>query len=444
MENEITLSIERLGIQGEGVGYVDGFVFFVTGALPGEVVRARISEKRKSYGRAELFEVLTASPHRVAPVCKLFGQCGGCQLMHLDYPEQLTTKRQRVVDAFERIGKLSNVTVLPCEPSAHPLGYRNKIQLPVVPGPSHVRLGLYAAGSHDLVEIEECHIHTPLGDRAFSQIKQLVVESGLSAYNPQTGKGELRHILIKTAVNCGEILVILVSALPATKELKELAEKILQKIPEVKGVVHNLNEKMGNVILGEKVKVLAGQEAIYEKLCGLSFKVSPLSFFQVNPSQAEKLYRAAAEQLALTGEETLLDAYCGVGTLSLILAKRAKKVIGIECVPQAIEDAEENAKLNQIKNVAFTCGLAEEVIASLERVDAALLNPPRKGCESSFLQKLIALAPKRIVYISCDPATLARDLSILTAGGYTIDFAQPFDMFPQTAHVECLVSLTLG
>jgi 23S rRNA (uracil1939-C5)-methyltransferase len=321
---EITLNIERLGIQGEGVGYFDGFVFFVPGALPGERIKARISEKRKSYGRAELLEVLTPSPHRVAPVCPLFGQCGGCQLMHLDYPQQLVAKRQRVVDAFERIGKLSNIDVLDCEPSLHPLGYRNKIQLPVVPGVSHLRLGLYAAGSHDLVEIEECHIHTPLGDRAFSQIKQLLKESSLTAFNSQTGQGELRHILIKTAVNCSEILVILVSALEPSAALKKLAEKILQRIPEVKGVVHNLNAQVGNVILGNKVSLLAGVEAIEEKLCGLRFKVSPLSFFQVNPSQAEKLYLVATEQLALSGSERVLDAYCGVGTLSLILAGHAK------------------------------------------------------------------------------------------------------------------------
>lgn len=430
IDQEVELCIERLGINGEGVAHLDGFTLFVDGALPGERVRARISESRKTFGRAEVVELLETSVHRVKPVCALFGKCGGCQLMHLSYDQQLETKRQRIVDALERIGKFSSVNVLPCIPSPSPLAYRNKIQLPVG---ADLQLGLYAYNTHDLIPIDQCHIHCELGEKAFQHIQRCIKTFPL--------EGELKHVLIKTAVNTRQILVVLVTA--SNEPLLALAEMIMIGMPEIKGVVQNINPADSNVVLSRHFRKLIGQDWIEEKLHDLLFKVSPSSFFQVNPAQAEQLYQRVFEFAELTKDEIVLDAYCGVGTLALILAKHAKAVIGVECVPDAIQDAEENAKRNGIKNVSFTCGQAEEFISTLESIDVAVLNPPRKGCEGAFLESLVNLAPRRIVYVSCDPATLARDLQFLCANGYKLTIVQPYDMFPQTAHVECVVQLIL-
>jgi 23S rRNA (uracil1939-C5)-methyltransferase len=437
----LDLAIDRLGINGEGVGHWQGFTIFVEGALPGEVVRVVLQERRKNFGRGKIVDHLVTSPHRVQPPCPLFGECGGCQLMHLDYPQQLAAKRQRVVDALQRIGKLLDIEVSSCEPAPLPLAYRNKIQLPVAAGGSTIRLGLYARNTHDLVEIEGCHIHCDLGEKTFRSIRQILKDSKISAYNRHTGEGDLRHVLIKTAVHTGQVLVVFVTK-DESVLLTPVAEAIMKAALEVKGIVQNINDSTGNSILGRDFRTVAGQGYIEEELHGMVFKVSPASFFQVNPAQAENLYRKALEFAALQGDETVLDAYCGVGTLSLILAKKAGTLIGVECVAEAIEDAQENAKRNAISNVQFYCAQAEEFISTLKGVDVAVLNPPRKGCESVFLESLVVLQPRRIVYISCDPATLARDLQFLCGQGYQIKRVQPFDMFPQTAHVECLVCLT--
>lgn len=428
--SEFDVTIERLGINGEGVARHEGYTVFVDGALPGEVVRVRFFERHKSYARAQIVKQLTTSPHRTAPPCPLFSRCGGCQLMHLDYSEQLEFKRQRVTDALERIGKFTNVTVLPCEPSPKSLEYRNKIQLPV---DANMRLGLFARSTHDIIPVDHCYIHCELGEKAFQEIQKIIKKSSLV--------GVLRYVVIKTAVKTGQVLVILVTA--TGELLNGLAQEIMESIPEIKGVVQNINPAEGNVILSDDYKVVAGQGYIEEKLMELTFKVSPASFFQVNPAQAEKLYEKALEFTNLSGNERVLDAYCGVGTLSLVLAKHAKDVVGIECVSEAIVDAEHNARQNGFSNARFICAQTEKYISSLSAIDVAVLNPPRKGCESSVLESLARVAPKRIVYVSCDPATLARDLKYLCEKGYGIEAIQPFDMFPQTAHVETVVQLSL-
>lgn len=426
---EIELTIENLGINGEGVGRFQGFTLFVEGALPGERVRALVSESRTTFARAEVIEVLIHSPYRVKPPCPLFGRCGGCQLMHLDYHKQLEAKRGRVIDAFERIAKLK-VEVLPCIPSPLPLAYRNKIQLPVS---AHNQLGLYARNTHDLVEIEECLIHCALGETVLQGIQQILRDS--PAYS------DLKHVLIKTAVNQAEVLVILVTKGREPPVL--LANQIFKLSSEIKGVVQNINPSEKNVILGPEWRTLVGQGWIEERLSGLYFTVSPASFFQVNSAQAEALYQKVVEWAHLTGKETVLDAYCGVGTLALICAQGALEVIGIESVKEAIVDAKENAKRNHIKNVQFICGTAEEKIALLGKIDVAIVNPPRKGCDRVFLEALLEKRPRQILYVSCDPATLARDARILCEKGYNLTTVQPFDMFPQTMHVECVASLTL-
>ncbi len=420
--NELDLTIERLGIHGEGVARHEGFTIFVDGALQNERVNAEVYERHKSFARAKVVKRHRTSTDRVDPICPYFGRCGGCQLMHLSYEKQLEAKRNRVADALERIAKIK-VEVKPCIPSPRKLGYRNKIQLPVSQDQT---LGLYAYNSHQLIEIEKCPIHCELGEKAFNQIQKI-----LKLY-----PADLRHVLIKTSVNTSQVLVILVTK--SETDLTQLARKISQSIPEVKGVVQNINGSLGNVILGKTFKVLVGQGWIEEVLNGLTFKVSPASFFQVNPGQAEALYQMVVEWAGLTGKETVLDAYCGVGTLALILAQHAKEVIGIEVVAEAIADARENAKRNQIGNTKFICGLAEKEIGSVSAFEMAVINPPRKGCEPVFLNALTERSPKRILYISCDPATLSRDAAILNQKGYSLEQVQPFDMFPQTMHVECL------
>ena len=428
LNQQIRLVILRLGIYGEGIGEWEGWTVFVDGVLPGEEVTAAISEVRKNFLRARLITSHQTSPHRVKPPCPVFGRCGGCQLMHLSYEEQLKTKQQRVIDALERIGKI-NVSVEPCVPSPQELAYRNKIQLPVIDN----QMGLYAFRSHDLVEINQCYIHCGLGEKAFRLVKRLL---------GQFPKVHLRHVLIKTSVKKGQVLVVLVTEGKGDPEIAFLAQEILQGLPEIKGVVQNLNSSPGNVILSKNYQTLAGQPFLEDELCGLTFKVSPASFFQVNPPQAENLYLKTLEFCELTGTEKVLDAYCGVGTLALILAPHAKEVIGVEQVGEAITDAQDNAKRNGISNTKFHCAQAEEFISSLSDLDVAVLNPPRKGCDPAFLDQLAAIKPHRIVYVSCDPATLARDLATLQGKGYQVDTAVPFDMFPQTVHVETVVRLT--
>lgn len=435
MNQTFTLTIDRLGINGEGIGRLDGLTVFVEGALPGEQVDVRLYEKRKTYARAEIVKILNSSPNRTNAPCALYGKCGGCQLMHLQYEQQLIAKQQRVLDALIRIGKLDAIEVLPCIPSPAPLSYRNKIQLPSSSNAT-IKFGLYAHNSHDLVEIESCKIHCQLGDEVFQKVEKILKTYEISS-------DLLKTLLIKTAYFTNQVLVVLVTQESQHQKLTCAAEQILKEIPQVKGVVQNINPSSNNCVLGKTFRTLAGVGFIEEKLCDLYFKVSPASFFQVNPLQAQNLYEKALEFADLKGDERVLDAYCGVGTLSLILAKKAKEVIGVECVFDAVEDAKYNALRNGCTNAQFFCAMAEDFVKSLSNIDVALLNPPRKGCEKSFLEALSLLKPERIIYISCDPATLARDLSLLQQSGYEITYVQPFDMFPQTAHVETLVQMRL-
>jgi len=440
---KMELDIQRLGINGEGVGSWYGCTIFVDGALPLEKVYASLYEKKKNYGRAYLLNVIEPSPNRVDPICPLFGKCGGCQIMHMTYESQLRNKRQRVVDALERIGKFKDLYVEECIPSPMPLAYRNKIQIPVAASDEGIRLGLYARNSHDLVDMKKCYIHCDLGEKVYQSIQEIIKSSSLHGFDFKTGKGELRHLLIKTAVATQQILVILVSAQMPTSQIVEMAKKIINDNPSVKGVIHNYNPEQGNAVLGSLYTTLAGDDAIEDLLCGLRVKVSPASFFQVNPQQAESLYAQCIANSEVSSMDTVLDAYCGVGTMSLLFAQKAKKVIGVEVVHEAIVDARYNAEKNCIDNAQFYAEAVEDYISKVdENIDILVLNPPRKGCEPSVIDKVGSLNLKKIVYISCDPATLARDLHLLSLQGWKIQKVQPFDMFPQTAHVETLVTLS--
>lgn len=427
----ITLSFHALGSSGEGIGLYNGFIVFVEGALPGESAKVSITEVHKNYAKAKLLQVLEPSDVRVKPACPVYDLCGGCQIMHLSYEQQLAYKTDKVRDSLKKIGKFTDQAVNPCIASPQPLAYRNKIQLPVLKQGNNAVIGLYQRNSHNLVPIENCLIHCPLGEIVFASIKPLI----------QKFKGKILHILIKSAVKRNEVLVVLVTD-GRQKGLQDLADEIME-CPNVKGVVENINRESGNRILGDCYRTLAGQNSIIDNILGLQFKVSPHSFFQVNPWQVENLYKKVIELAEVVENEKVLDAFCGVGTLSLLLAKRGAQVTGVECVEQAIEDAKENARLNGLANAEFICDLTENHIGKMDELDMIILNPPRKGCERSVLETIKRKNCRKVIYVSCDPATLARDLQILCEGGaYRIDLVQPFDMFPQTAHVETVVRLS--
>jgi 23S rRNA (uracil1939-C5)-methyltransferase len=428
MESRIELKITSLSSTGEGIGSFEGLKVFVEGALPEETISAEVTQYKKSYAKAKLLSILTPSSERTEPLCPLFGECGGCQMMHLQYPAQLNLKRQRVIEALKRIGGFQNAEVMPCMPSPFSLGYRNKIQLPVVWDNGKKILGLYRKNSHEVIPINRCLIQCPQGE----EILLLITEKLTLPC--------VRYVLIRNSVFREESLVIFVTNGYFSKELKHFAEELMQAHSSIKGVVENLNTHSDNVILGPTFRILAGRPFIFETLLNKTFKISPSAFFQVNPAQTEKLYEKAIQLAKIQGGETVLDAYCGVGTLAIFAADFAKHVYGIECIPNAIADAIENARLNNQVNTTFTCGKAEDLIQKYRTVDTVFLNPPRKGCDPRLIQALLKIRPKKIIYISCDPATLARDLASLSTS-YQLKVVQPFDMFPQTMHVETLVLL---
>lgn len=438
----VNLTIKSIGINGEGVGYWHKHTLFVDAALPGEVVRGRIFDCSKKFSRVKAESISNPSPDRVEPPCKYFGDCGGCQLMHLSYEGQLHYKQQRVLTAVSKFSGLAELDVAPCEPSPKPLHYRNKILIPVRGTASGIQMGLYARNSHDLVSIEGCQVHCPLGEEIYGKVCDIIKDSGITPYDHSNEQGILRFVLIKSAESTSQALVTLIVKNNESPLLNALAEKIMLACPSVKGVVVNIQPDPGNTALGEIYETLLGQGWIEEKLCGLIFKVSPASFFQVNAPQAKNIYDKAVGLACLTGNETLLDAYCGVGTLALCASGKARAVFGVESVPEAIEDAKINAELNGIRNTDFICAKTEDIISSLPQLDAAFVNPPRKGCEASFLTELAKKRPSSIVYISCDPATLGRDIGLLHTLGYRPHTFYPFDMFPQTAHVETVVKLS--
>lgn len=440
---KVNLTIKNLGINGEGVAHWHGYTMFVDGALPGEVIEARVCEVSRRFGRGRVSKIVSASPMRVEPACPYFNRCGGCQIMHMGYQDQLKLKHARVVESFKTKAGIENLPVNHCHPSPKEFGYRNKIQFPIVGGADGIKLGMYARNSHDLIEIDRCLVNCRLGEEIYTNVCSILKESGISAYNFENKEGILRFLLIKSAISTNQALVTLITT-PCDKDiLKDVAKKIMESHPSIQGVIQNVNSEHDNVVLGEEYYLLEGVSYIYEKILGLTFKVSPASFFQVNPLQAENVYQGALERAELTGDEYVLDAFCGVGTLTLLVAQRCRHVFGVESVPEAIEDAKENARLNKLTNVDFVCAQAENWINGAEKIDVAFLNPPRKGCEESFIVALGKLAPKKIIYVSCDPNSLARDSSKLIELGYSLKSIQPFDMFPQTSHVESVAVFIL-
>jgi 23S rRNA (uracil1939-C5)-methyltransferase len=460
---EVMADIIGLGHQGEGVGRANGFTLFIQGALPGEKVRAKVLKLKKQYGYAKLLEIVEASPSRTEPPCSIYSQCGGCQLQHLDYEEQLRWKRQMVVDNLERIGKLTvardanaesdngqaeGFRVLPTLGMQDPWRYRNKAQVPFGEEEGGLIGGFYTQNSHRIIDMDTCLIQHEQSDTIIRRIKEMGRELGITAYNESQHSGLLRHVVTKIGFHSGQIMVVLITNGRKIPRVEEWISGIRESIPEVVSIIHNVNKAKTNVIFGDETKVLWGQEEIVDSIGDIQFAISARSFYQVNPVQTELLYRKALDYAELTGEETVIDAYCGIGTISLFLAQKAKQVYGVEIVPEAIEDAKKNAKLNQINNVEFAVGKAEEIIPAWKKegkiADVIVVDPPRKGCDEALLDTIIAMKPKRVVYVSCNPSTLARDLQILEEGGFRTVEVQPVDMFPHTTHVECTVLLKWG
>ncbi len=445
MKNDIlTLDITAVGSEGQGIARrEDGYTLFVPGAVLGDRVKILVVKENKSYGYGKLIEVISPSPNRVEAPCGVFGKCGGCTMLTTAYPLQLEIKEKRVRDALERIGGLSSPKVLKCFGSDPCFGYRNKAQYPAAEKDGRLTAGFYAPNSHRVVESADCALQDPRITEIVSFIVSAANELKIPAYDEKSGRGCLRHIYAR----CGrdESIVAFVSA-RENKNFKLLAEKTAERFPYIKGIVLNINPKATNIILGDREKLLFGKSYITDKIGDVSYKVSYRSFYQVNPYTTPALYEKAAEYCALTGKETVFDLYCGAGTIGLFLAFGAKKVIGVEIVPEAVENAKENAALNGIENAEFYCGKAEDVCPELirrgEHADVVVLDPPRKGCERDLLEAVAKMSPEKVVYVSCNPSTLARDCAVLDEMGYSLSEAAPFDQFPHTGHVECVVLMS--
>ncbi|WP_353057714.1 23S rRNA (uracil(1939)-C(5))-methyltransferase RlmD [Paenibacillus pasadenensis] len=491
----VTLDITGLTHEGEGVGRYDGFTLFVQGALPGERVKAKVLKVKKTYGYAKQLELLEPSPDRVDAPCPIYKQCGGCQLQHMSYEAQLVWKRQHVIDTLQRIGKLEvrdgkigagngdgvvgasqlvsedsgeadspelsheskpsagGIVVHPTIGMDEPWRYRNKAQVPI--GMAMADLdnraagsligGFYARGSHRIVDMDACLIQHENNDEAVRQVKRIGRNVGITAYDEASGRGILRHVVVRTGFVTGEMMIVLVTNGPRIPRVEDWITGIREALPQVKSIVQNINKRQTNVIFGDETRTLWGSDVIYDELDGIRFAISARSFYQVNPAQTLRLYRSAVDYAGFTGKENVIDAYCGIGTISLFLARHAGQVYGVEIVPEAIEDAKRNAELNGIANASFEAGPAEVVIPRWRsegvKPDVIVVDPPRKGCDEQLLDTILKMQPERVVYVSCNPATLARDLQVLEAGGYRTVEVQPVDMFPHTVHVESVALL---
>lgn len=449
----IYLTITDIGTNGEGIGKVDGYAFFVKDALPGDEVKAVITRMNSGYGFAKALEIIKPSPDRIVPPCPHAARCGGCQIMQLDYRKQLEFKEAQVRNNLERIGGQKDFILRPVigmdlsgnSEGCVPMHFRNKVQFPVGrDADGRVVTGFYAGRTHHIIATEECCVSEDVASAIMKVIRSFIEEHGVSVYDEETGKGLVRHVLIRTGTYTGQIMVCLViNGDHLTGDAEEaFVNDLTREFPEITSICLNINKKNTNVILGDRVICIYGQAYIEDKIEDLVFKISPLAFFQINAEQTAKLYAKALEYAALTGQETVWDLYCGTGTISLFLARQARKVYGVEIIPAAIDNARENAIRNGIKNAEFFCGKSEEVFPQMTKEQSpcqvVVLDPPRKGCDKALLEAIMLVEPERIVYVSCNSATLARDISILSEK-YQLVEATPLDMFPHTVHVECVV-----
>lgn len=446
---EYEFDIISEGYEGEGIAKVDGYPIFIKGALKGERVKAKITKVKKNYSYARLEEIIESGKGRVEPVCKYYKRCGGCSIQHMDYEKQLDFKWDRVKDCISKIGGLDdNIVNYPLGMQDNYLRYRNKVQLPIGKINNEVVIGFYSPRSHNIVDIDKCLIQDKIADEVISITKKWIVDNNIEpatidgVFNKD---GIVRHIMIRKGFATKEIMVVLVTTTKKVPKLDEFKDMIVNNIPGIKSIVLNINSDNTNVILGKECITLYGEDVIQDYIGEFKFNISPLSFFQVNPKQTEVLYNKTLEYAQLSGNEIIFDAYCGTGTITLFLSQKAKAVYGVEIVEPAIINARENANINNVKNAEFFVGKSEEVIPELLekgiKADVIVVDPPRKGCDIKLLNAIADSNVEKIVYVSCDPSTLARDLKILDESGYETVEIQPVDMFPNTAHIENVVKL---
>ena len=454
----VTVEITDIGVSGEGIGHVDGYTLFIKDAVIGDVVEAKVMKAKKNYGYARLMKVITPSEYRVEPKCAFARRCGGCQIQEMSYDRQLVFKDQKIRGNLERIGGFTkdqiDTVMQPVVGMEHPFGYRNKAQFPFgTDKEGNPITGFYAGRTHDIIANTDCALGVEKNKEILEIILQYMRENKIKSYDEKTGKGLIRHALIRYGFKTKEIMVCLVINGKKLPKAERLIEKLIQ-IEGMTSITISPNTRRDNVIMGDSYEVLWGQGYITDYIGNVKYQISPLSFYQVNPVQTEKLYGLALEYADLKGDETVWDLYCGIGTISLFLAQKAKQVYGVEIVPQAIDDAKENAKINAIDNAEFFVGKAEEVLpeyyAEYERehngetahADVIVVDPPRKGCDETLLETIVKMQPEKVVYVSCDSATLARDLKYLCANGYEIRMCRGVDQFPQSVHVETVVLLS--
>ena len=438
---EYIVDIVDIGQGGVGIGKYEGFTVFVDGGLVQDKIKVKITKSKKNYAVGDMIEIIEKSPFRVARKCsENLRQCGGCQIQELDYQKQLDIKTNEVKQVISRIGKLDDVVIHDTLGMEHPFRYRNKAQFPIQKKDNMPVIGFYKKKSHDLISTDECIIQHEVNDKIIKIIKTYIRAYNVSIYDEKTHKGLLRHVVTKVGFTTGEVMIVLVANGKKLPYLKELASVLKENIPGFKTLVVNVNTQKTNVILGKENIVAYGDGMIRDYIGELVFEISPLSFFQVNPLQTEVLYNKALEYANLGENDTVFDIYCGIGTISLFLAQKAKKVYGIEIVEDAIKDAKRNAKINNMDNVEFYVGKAEEVVPKMysegKTANVVVVDPPRKGCDEKVLDTIVSMKPDRVVYVSCNPSTLARDLAYLNERGYKCHEIQPVDMFPHSVHVE--------
>ena len=440
----VELEITDLNTSGEGVGRYQGRVVFVPDTVTGDRLTAKIIQSKAKFARGTLQELLIPSPQRIRPQCIVADKCGGCQWQHIDPDYQREAKRQQIIQAFGRIGGFEDLQVQPMLHTSN-LNYRNKSTYPLARSATgQVQAGYYRQGSHKLINLNQCPVQDERLDSLLREVKQDIQQRGWSIYNETNHRGKLRHLSLRVGSNTGEMLLTLVSTTPQLTDVKEQAGLWLDKYPQLVGVCLNINSDRTNAILGKTTHTIAGRPYLREIFAGIELHIAADTFFQINTPTAQLLFEAIAEQLSLTGDETVIDAYCGIGTFSLPLAQKVRQVVGIEVNAASVKQAQNNALINQINNAAFYTGKVKHCLEQIQlKPNILLLDPPRKGCDRQVIDTILSLQPSRIVYISCKPATLARDVQLLCQSGiYQPTYIQPADFFPQTTHVECCTILS--
>lgn len=437
---QMTLTIKSLGINGEGIGYYKRKIVFVEKALPGEVVHAEVTDVKETYAVARLVRVVERSPARVEPPCPVYEECGGCSLQHMDYQAQLASKRELVIESLRKYARLENPPVAETIGMENPWGYRNKAQFQVGRQNGRLVAGLYQTGSHRLVDLESCRVQHEATNEIVRTARQVMEELGIPAYDERKRTGVIRTIVARAAFATGETQLTLVTATEEIPRVKELILELRTRLPGLVSIVQNVNRKKTSLVFGDTTRQLWGRPSIAEQLGELSFDLSARAFFQLNPEQTRKLYEEVKKAAGLTGSELVLDLYCGTGTIALWLAPYAREVRGIELIPEAVEDARRNAEKNGAANATFHVGRAEVLMPKWAKQgvkpDVVVVDPPRTGLDDALIHSLLDVQPQRIVYVSCNPSTLGKDVAKLLAR-YELVSAQPVDMFPHTSHVEC-------